>query len=171
MDEALIENWNSVVSEGDIVYNLGDLSMNRGKGEKVISYYTKILSQLNGRHILILGNHDHMKPYQYVNCGIESVHTSLILPKTWKTRPILLAHDPAVATAMPHNMMMICGHVHDTFTKLTSPKKILNVGVDVWDYKPVEYSVALDALKNKERDKDFTFDDLNKFGRHNKNKE
>jgi len=156
MQEMLIHNWNSVVEEGDIVYNLGDLSLRSAKHK---DWYKQILQRLNGRHILILGNHDYMKPYQYLECGIESVHTSLIV------KDILLAHNPAIATAIPKDMMMFCGHIHDTFKKLTSPKKILNVGVDVQDYKPIEWNKAVDSLLLDPSD-DYKFEDLKAFGRH-----
>jgi len=168
MDETLIENWNAIVNDGDMVYNLGDLSMQRGKGEKVISYYSKILSRLNGRHVLIMGNHDHMKPFQYVEAGIESVHTSLIVTsvKGNVSQEVLMAHDPAIATAMPEDMIMFCGHVHDTFRKLNTPKRILNVGVDIWGYKPVEWNVAIKALREDPQDTDIRIEDLNNFDRH-----
>jgi len=52
MNQALISNWNSVVSPEDTVYNLGDLSFS--KLERTL----EVLSQLNGHHILIRGNHD-----------------------------------------------------------------------------------------------------------------
>lgn len=50
MDEALVENWNRVVTPKDKVYHLGDTVMNR----KALP----ILDRLNGDKVLILGNHD-----------------------------------------------------------------------------------------------------------------
>ena len=52
MDEALIQNWNRVVSEGDTVYVLGDFS-SYGKEEN-----KALLKRLKGTKILIMGNHD-----------------------------------------------------------------------------------------------------------------
>lgn len=52
MNETLIENWNRVVSQDDIVFHLGDFCMG-GSHE-----WTKILNRLNGKIYLILGNHD-----------------------------------------------------------------------------------------------------------------
>ena len=51
MDKALIENWNSVVGKDDIVFDLGDFAFAPNWRWK------EILSQLNGKHYLILGNH------------------------------------------------------------------------------------------------------------------
>ena len=52
MNETLIENWNRVVGQDDIVFHLGDFCMG-GSHE-----WTKILNRLNGKIYLILGNHD-----------------------------------------------------------------------------------------------------------------
>ena len=52
MDKALIENWNSVVGKNDIVFDLGDFAFAPNWRWK------EILSQLNGKHHLILGNHE-----------------------------------------------------------------------------------------------------------------
>ena len=56
MDWDLIDKWNSVVNDGDIVYHLGDVYMNSSKG-----YMQNILGKLKGRKRLILGNHDNGK--------------------------------------------------------------------------------------------------------------
>lgn len=52
MNEAMIDNWNSVVGEDDTVFHLGDFCL--GGAEE----WNKILNRLNGRIYLILGNHD-----------------------------------------------------------------------------------------------------------------
>lgn len=52
MDEALVENWNSIVRANDIVFDLGDFAFAPN------SKWKEILSRLNGIHYLILGNHE-----------------------------------------------------------------------------------------------------------------
>ena len=52
MNEALVENWNSVVKPEDEVYNLGDMALT--DPEDALKY----LRQLNGKHWWIYGNHD-----------------------------------------------------------------------------------------------------------------
>ena len=56
MNEALIANHNSVVTEDDIVYFVGDFAM--GKIVESLPY----AARFNGRKILILGNHDRPWP-------------------------------------------------------------------------------------------------------------
>jgi calcineurin-like phosphoesterase family protein len=57
MDEALIENWNSVVRPQDKVYVLGDVVLNRKHLHKV--------GRLNGKKHLVKGNHDICKLKEY----------------------------------------------------------------------------------------------------------
>lgn len=52
MDCDLIKQWNKQVNEEDIVYILGDFSFYDGVGTN------NILKMLNGKKILITGNHD-----------------------------------------------------------------------------------------------------------------
>jgi calcineurin-like phosphoesterase family protein len=57
MDEFLIRCWNSVVKAEDIVYHLGDFAFGLHDAARVRS----IFDRLQGRKILILGNHDYAK--------------------------------------------------------------------------------------------------------------
>jgi len=50
-DELLISHWNRTVHKKDLTYILGDVTM-----EKSNDYYQ--LDRLNGRKIVVLGNHD-----------------------------------------------------------------------------------------------------------------
>ena len=50
MDETMIERWNAKVQPQDTVYHLGDVVINKK--------YLNLVSRLNGRKILIRGNHD-----------------------------------------------------------------------------------------------------------------
>ena len=53
MDRALIGHWNERVNPCDTVYNIGDLSFHKDMGTNI-----SIFSKLNGKHVLVLGNHD-----------------------------------------------------------------------------------------------------------------
>jgi len=52
MDKALIDNWNKVVPKDGIVFHGGDFAMTAR-----IDYIRDIVSRLNGKIYLILGNH------------------------------------------------------------------------------------------------------------------
>lgn len=126
MNDALIKNHNEVVPEDGIVYHLGDFAFLR---KDQITKLSGILEKMNGQHHLILGNHDDGKPFTYVNMGFASVHTALFVDE------FLLVHDPAMAVAVAEDQKVLCGHLHE-LTKFVNPN-ILNVGVDIWDYKPI----------------------------------
>ena len=124
MDRALIKNHNEVVKPDDTVYMLGDLSLATDNRDQ---YLRNILKNLNGELHLILGSHDCMRPFKYITLGIATVHTYL------KVEEFHCVHDPAVAN-VKMGEWWLCGHVHRVFH---FSKGILNVGVDVNDYKPI----------------------------------
>jgi calcineurin-like phosphoesterase family protein len=148
MDRIIIRNYNRVISDEDIVYHLGDLSL-------ISSYQSdrlkNVVEKLSGRKILILGNHDSLKPFKYVDVGFESVHTSLEIEiealefDGFPKKKILLNHDPVVSIVNKHDLY-ICGHVHTMFKSLG---KIINVGVDVWGFTPVNLDDILSLIKSE----------------------
>jgi len=128
MQAVIIKNWNSVVTEKDTVYILGDLWMSK---ESASSRLQKILNTLKGEKHLILGNHDDIKPFTYLKFGIKSVHTSLVYKGDH-----LLCHDPAWSNLVPDDWFVIHGHIHNLYKFC---KNCLNVGVDQWNFTPVSY--------------------------------
>lgn len=128
--------WNSIVQQDDITYIMGDLWMGKDGVQKL----EKFLNKLKGRKVLILGNHDEIKPFTYVRHGIESVHTSLMLSPDYTGLPIevFLGHDPALYTVLTEGAFMVCGHVHQLFK---IQKGCVNAGIDVW-----QRPVSLDEL-------------------------
>jgi calcineurin-like phosphoesterase family protein len=138
MEKILVKNVNSLVKEDDCLYFLGDLFWG---GTDKANNLGHILQKIKGRKILILGNHDRIKPLSYIDLGIESVHTSL----RYKMLNVMMVHDPAWAAAIPRDWVVLCGHIHDLF-KVS--RNVVNVGVDVWDFKPVKID---DVIKLIER--------------------
>jgi len=127
MQTALIQNWNRVVSNDDIVYVLGDFAF--GDAHQM---FRRILKKLNGRKVLIYGNHDDNRPRFYISAGFESVHYPYL-----EVDDFVLVHDPELSQA-DTNKKFICGHVHNLFVQC---KNVINCGVDVWNYKPVDMEV------------------------------
>lgn len=70
MHRVLINNYNSTVGSNDICYFLGDIGC--GKGDTV----KKVMSQLNGTKILIIGNHDKKGRQFWMSCGFAVVLNS-----------------------------------------------------------------------------------------------
>ncbi len=129
MNVALIKNINNNVKKNDVLYVLGDVSFKLGQVNAIGFFLDKIICD---RIILILGNHDKFKPFDYVDVGFESVHTSLEIDDGY-----VLVHDPAIAGCLV-DIKFICGHVHHLFKKT---KNVVNVSCCAWDYKPVSIDV------------------------------
>jgi len=146
----LIRLHNELVNEEDIVYFLGDLCMG---GPEAKTDIKEFVSSLNGHKHLILGNHDILKPFDYIEIGFHSVHTSLPLsirsigPEMYEMNSnlhchpdiIYLNHDPAPSIIAKDNLW-ICAHVHSLFRRV---KNVVNVGVDVRGFKPMLIEHAL----------------------------
>jgi len=75
-----------------------------------------------------MGNHDELKPQQYVGAGFQSVHYPYL-----ELFEFILVHDPALAQ-VDRERWFLCGHIHDLFKV---HKNCYNVGVDVRGFKPV----------------------------------
>ena len=150
MNEALVKNWNAVVKPEDTVYYLGDFSM----ALRPVELYTK---RLNGRKILIAGNHDWCFPghkksktpekaknirEKYLSEGWDHILICDLI--TIGKELVSLSHFPwkgdSTDTRFDEYRLeddggwILCGHVHE---KWKTKDKMINVGCDVWDYKPV----------------------------------
>ena len=138
MNKALVDNWNALVKPEDTIFHLGDVAM----GNKS---YLEIIRELNGHKVLIKGNHDRSTAtmLNYFNEVFSE------LTQVWDGKSVLLKHKPMIGY-FPQ-WRQICGHVHDRWT---FRGKILNVGVDVWDFKPVHID-QVSAMFNSMTDEEY----------------
>lgn len=100
-DWMLVENWNKVVSNEDIVWFLGDLALNNIKAAE----YAK---QLKGRKNMLLGNHDSGSINFYRGLGFQCVSKHPILLK----QKFILSHAPLTQLSGIKDLVQIYGHVH-----------------------------------------------------------
>ncbi len=141
MNREIIRRYQEVVKPQDIVYFLGDISL---RTSDHVKFYRKLLQQLPGQKHLILGNHDSLKPFTYVDAGFISVHTSLVLCLQGVESQYILNHDPA-PSCIDRKTIWLCGHVHDLFKRCNN---VINVGVDVWDFYPVSLEIIQEMVKD-----------------------
>ena len=100
MDWDMVEKWNSVVKPNDHVYHLGDVYMKASKG-----YIENLLSNLNGKKRLILGNHDNGKDQ------ILLKHFEKIV--LWRNfDKVVLSHIPLRQESIPGDRLNVHGHIH-----------------------------------------------------------
>ena len=152
MDKALIENWNSVVGKDDIVFDLGDFAFASNWRWK------EILSQLNGKHYLILGNHDITRwPGDPIMKLFEEVHQQLILKID--DRWMYLNHYPFLCYGGSWRgpqtaVYALHGHVHsgpDCSGKDCDRLNVLfpyqyDVGVDNNNYTPISWEEVQEKI-------------------------
>lgn len=132
MQHELIKRHNSVVCKDDIVWHLGDVFWGDNWNQ-----LASILKRLNGTHHLILGNHDHMSVWNYLEAGFVSVHTSI------KIDDLNLVHDPAVAGVI-RDKIFIHGHTHGLGKMLSN--NTYCVSVELHDYYPVNLETIRSEL-------------------------
>jgi len=133
MNEALIALWNDTVKKDDTVYNLGDFSMVAN-----IKKIVPIAKRLNGKHILILGNHDHAIRRNKDKLTSELKDDGNLIFESIKEYGYLrlpegefaLSHYPMAGwEGQQHGSVMLHGHLHDYISEVKG--KILNVGFDL----------------------------------------
>lgn len=98
-DEYLISQYNSVVNKKDLVYILGDVTMNSPE------YYYQ-LDRLNGRKIVILGNHDNYKDVNELLKYVDGVCGAL------NYKGYMLTHIPVHPSEIAFFEGNIHAHIH-----------------------------------------------------------
>ena len=140
MRTKMIARHNEVVKKGDTVYFVGDVAM---IGTSQWEMIKGVIGAMNGTKHLVLGNHDEIKPFRYVDCGFTSVHTAL-----WQTIDgikVVMAHDPSVYCAIDPESVLLCGHIHTLFKSIPD-KLVVNVGVDQWNFRPTNMDLIRKEL-------------------------
>lgn len=140
MDKGIINNSNSIVTDDDDLIIDGDVCL---KSATHHNFYMSRIRKLKGRKILIIGNHDDLRPRFYLSVGFWSVHTSLEIKI--KDIDAIVVHDPCFS-CMDRSKLYICGHVHDLFL---TQKNVINVGLDVHNYFPVSEDYIYDLYQSK----------------------
>lgn len=154
MNEHLIKTWNEIVKDNDRVYVLGDVAF--GSKSEAIT----LCNRLKGRKTLIYGNHDlkYSKSFWH-DAGFDLVH-KLGYGAVAEYQEFYLAHYPYRKALMQHDTreylrdhapveqdkVLLHGHVH---TQWIIKDNMINVGVDVWNYRPVSITEIRGIVKHR----------------------
>lgn len=129
MDRELIARWNAVVAPGDDVWHLGDFAV-RASPERV----EELLAELHGRKNLITGNNDGAATT--IASGWASVAAYAEIEMDGVSA--VLCHYPfRTWNGMYKGARNLHGHSHG---RLSSLPRQIDVGVDVWDFRPVDFA-------------------------------
>lgn len=136
-DEDLIDNWNGMVSKGDIVEVMGDFAFKD---------HNKYLMALNGKKNLYKGNHD--KASQEVYRNFTEVH-EMGARKRIEGYDVTFSHYAHRTWASScHNALHAYGHSHGRLPEFNN-MLCCDVGVDVWGYTAVPWECFLEKMSQK----------------------
>lgn len=107
MNNELIRRWNEVVSDGDLVYILGDMFWMPPQKA------APILDQLNGQKILVKGNHDRWHDSKFDK---KFVKIDEYIETEDEGRKVVLCHYPIPCFKNHfYGWIHLYGHVHNSF--------------------------------------------------------
>jgi len=159
MNEVLIDNWNMVVGEDDLIICCGDFSL--GSSKDAIN----VLDKLNGHKLLISGNHEKSvlnsrEAMDFFDGGVYDLLEITVLDEEVSDgfQDIILCHYPMVVWDKSHRgSWQLFGHVHGMLDgdKRLSPNQ-MDIGVDSNGFRPISYQEVkeiitvqnLDRIKN-----------------------
>lgn len=153
MDEALIENWNQVVSEDDMVFHLGDFAFGGS------SVWNSIIPRLNGHINLIIGNHDRKNLRQGYMSYFDMVVPQLQIEI--EDNSIYLNHYPFLCYGGSYRgVWQLFGHVHSgpqadgldiSRLRVLLPTQY-DVGVDNNNFTPISYREVKEKIESQKNE-------------------
>ena len=139
MDEAIMENFDSIVGKNDIVFFLGDIAF----GEDLAGRILGLMMQKAEVHFII-GNHDR-KYLKTISGMANSVND--ILDIEIDGQPITLCHYAMRVWHKSHfDSWMLYGHTHG---RLPPAGKQWDVGIDNNRFLPISYETVKHIMKSR----------------------
>jgi len=131
MDEKILDNWNSVVTNSDIVYHLGDVYFGK----------TDVLEKLNGKKRLVLGNHDNGKDKR-----LQSVFQKITMWRMFPELNVVLTHVPVIIPKKAKYDFNVHAHLHQN----PSPTPYhVSASVEQTNFTPVDLEELLEKRKRE----------------------
>lgn len=110
MHKVIVDNWNEVVTNGDMVYLLGDVA-HKGNPLEIAS----LLAHLKGQIVLIKGNHDKIQDQRLKKQFVEVLDYKEVVDNIdGKAVSVILSHYPIFSwKGQFRGAVHLYGHVHD----------------------------------------------------------
>ena len=139
-DTAMVENWNRVVKPDDRVYHLGDVTMSHKASA------LEIFRKLNGKKVLIKGNHDVAKLSAYAEHfnDVRSIH---------HFDGVVITHVPLHPGSLSRWGTNVHGHTHaNSVTDIQGNKdpRYLCVSVEQINYTPISLEQVKKLIKEQQ---------------------
>ncbi len=139
--EVFVRNFNARVKPEDTVYHDGDFCFRNSKGGKKGEGTTKKASDWQkdyvGNWIYLKGNHDGNNS---LKTPIEKIYLK------FGGKNICIVHNPSHAD--PTAELNLVGHIHTQWAvkRLNHKSIMVNIGVDVWNYRPVSFDEIMKRI-------------------------
>ena len=159
MNETMIERHNAKVKEQDTVYFLGDVVINKK--------YLELVKRMNGRKILIRGNHDIFKDEDYRAVGFEQMHGVRVFVDKF-----ILSHIPLHPDCVTERFKVnVHGHLHANEVKMPwgvnadrneiiyadfPDPRYLCVSVEHTNYEPLHFDEVQARIDKRWKDSEYT---------------
>jgi calcineurin-like phosphoesterase family protein len=147
MNSEIIKRINErVKNPDDTLFIVGDFYFRNSKGGKQggtenSEYW---INQINGRKVFIRGNHDYNNKLK-----TKIINLTVDLGEFLAN----VVHDPNFYN--PKYLLNICGHVHTEWkSKFINENLLINVGVDVWNFYPVNIREITNLAKKLFKEKE-----------------
>ena len=153
METEMIARWNRKVKQDDTVYILGDFIWKSDNA-------AELLRRLNGKKIILKGNHDKWLRKEENREGLEEIKDYdeiFVKLKDGTRRKCILCHYPIhFYNGHYRGSIMLYGHTHTTreeklvrqyarwLNGLNCPVRMYNVGCMHWEYAPVTLDELLE---------------------------
>lgn len=146
--ELIIKNWNDLVSPDETILHLGDFAL----GNK--SNFDLLAGMLNGRLVLIQGNHDRISKSYCEPRGVTLIKNSLHVQISDQMK-LIFSHRPIVP--LEDGWINLHGHIHNVPPPAEGcnlgPNHI-NMSVEVREYRPWRLGDILKSIKDHPTEND-----------------
>ena len=154
MNETMIERHNAKVKDQDTVYFLGDVVINKK--------YLELVKRMNGRKILVRGNHDIFKDEDYRAVGFEQMHGVRVFVDKF-----ILSHIPLHPDCVSERFRVnVHGHLHanevmswqviDEDIVYKPDPRYLCVCVEQTDFTPLHFDEVEERIQQRWKDAEYT---------------
>lgn len=149
MNSALILNCNNVASEkSDCVIHVGDFAIyKKDRDDYGLSLNPMLMTKiLKSTFVLLEGNHDSNNKVRTIGKYLRTT----LGPFTDVSVSHYPSYDKKAEGTFLKGDIHLCGHVHGKWKYFIDKENQVfnvNVGVDVWDYKPVSEDVLISFIR------------------------
>lgn len=148
-DNTIINNWNSVVNDDDIVYHLGDVMLGNNH------YGMACLSKLKGQIKIIPGNHDTPTRLALYNSLPNVEVLSLAEVIKYRKYHFYMSHHPTITSNLekaPYlrmHLINLYGHTHQKKKFYNDIPYMFHCGLDSNNNTPVLLDDAIEMMKQE----------------------